>query len=98
MDTNFSKYNDDREEDEEEICDSIALADAQVAHTHEFFLDANYAWFGGGWTLAPKQKTKEEGCRKTRKFPLEDALLARVMVERADLPMDDYAKVLCEEE
>jgi hypothetical protein len=43
MDTNFSKYNDDREEDEEEICDSIALADAQVAHTHEFFLDANYA-------------------------------------------------------
>ncbi len=40
MDTNFSKYNDDMEEDEEEICGSIASADAQVAHMHEFFLDA----------------------------------------------------------
>jgi hypothetical protein len=38
MDTNFSKCNDDMEEDEEEICNSIALADVQVAHTHEFFL------------------------------------------------------------
>ncbi len=33
--------------DEEEICNSIALADAQVAHTHEFFLDAINALFGG---------------------------------------------------
>jgi hypothetical protein len=47
MDTSFSKYNDDMEEDEEEICNSIALADAQVAHTHEFFLDASNAQFGG---------------------------------------------------
>ncbi len=37
MDTNFCKYNDDMEEDKEEICNSIALADAQVVHTHEFF-------------------------------------------------------------
>jgi hypothetical protein len=28
-------YN-DMEEDEEEICNSIASADAQVAHTHHF--------------------------------------------------------------
>jgi hypothetical protein len=48
MDTNFSKYNDDMEEDEEEICNSIALVYAQVAHTHEFFLDASNAQFGGG--------------------------------------------------
>jgi hypothetical protein len=41
MDTNFSEYNDDMEEDEEEICNSRALADAQVAHTHEFFLGAS---------------------------------------------------------
>jgi hypothetical protein len=47
MDTNFSKYNDDIEEDKEEICNSIALADAQVAHTHEFFFDASNAQFGG---------------------------------------------------
>jgi hypothetical protein len=38
MDTNFSEYIDDMEEDEEEICNSIALADAQVTHTHDFFL------------------------------------------------------------
>jgi hypothetical protein len=31
----ISKYNDDMEEDKEKICNSIALADAQVAHTHE---------------------------------------------------------------
>jgi hypothetical protein len=30
------------------IYNSIALADAQVAHTHEFFLDASNAQFGGG--------------------------------------------------
>jgi hypothetical protein len=48
MDTNFSEYNDDMEEGKEEICNSIGLADAQVAHTHEFFLDANNAQFGGG--------------------------------------------------
>jgi hypothetical protein len=47
MDTNISKYIDDVEEDEEEICSSIPLADAQVAHTHEFFLDASNAQFGG---------------------------------------------------
>jgi hypothetical protein len=98
MDTNFSKYNDDKEEDEEEICNSIALADAQVAHTHELFLDASNAQFGGGWTLAPKQKTKEEGYRKTRKSTLEEAVLARVVAERVDLPLDDYAKALCKEE
>jgi hypothetical protein len=33
-----------------------------------------------------------------RKFPLEDAVLARVVVERVDLPMDDYVKALCKEE
>ncbi len=98
MDTNFSEYNNDMEEDEKKICDSIALAGAQVAHTHEFFLDATNAQFGGGWTLALKQKTKEEGCQKTRKSPLEDAILARIVVEHVDLPMDDYAKVLCKEE
>jgi hypothetical protein len=98
MDTNFSKYNYDMEEDKEEICNSIALADAQVAHTNEFFLDANNAQFGGGWTLAPKQKTKEEGCRKTRKSPHMDAVLARVMAECVDIPMDGYTKALCEEE
>ncbi len=54
MDTNFSEYNDDMKEDKEEICNSIELADAQVAHTHELFLDASNAQFGGGWTLAPK--------------------------------------------
>jgi hypothetical protein len=97
MDTNFSKYNDDMEEEEEEICNSIALADAQVAHTHEFFLDASNAQFWGGWTLAPKQKTKEEGCRKTRKSPLKDAVLARVVAERVDFPMDDYTKALSKE-
>jgi hypothetical protein len=48
MDTNFSKYNDDMEEDKEEICNSIALADAQVAHTHKFFLVASNAQFEGG--------------------------------------------------
>jgi hypothetical protein len=48
MDTNFSEYNNDMEEDEKKICDSIALAGAQVAHTHEFFLDATNAQFGGG--------------------------------------------------
>ncbi len=48
MDTNFSEYNVDMKENEEEICNSIALADAQVAHTHEFFLDASNAQFGGG--------------------------------------------------
>ncbi len=48
MDTNFRDYNDDMEEDEEEICNGIALADAQVAHTHEFLLDASNAQFGGG--------------------------------------------------
>ncbi len=47
MDTNFSKYYDDMETDEEEICNSTALAYAQVAHTHEFFLDASNAQFGG---------------------------------------------------
>jgi hypothetical protein len=47
MDTNFSKHNDDMEEDKEEICNIIALADAQVAHTHEFFLDASNAQFEG---------------------------------------------------
>jgi hypothetical protein len=98
MDTNFRKCNDDMEEVDEEICDSIALADAQVAHTHEFFLDASNAQFGGEWTLAPTQKTKEEGCRKTRKSPLKDAVLARVVAERVDFPMDDYTKALCEEE
>ncbi len=36
------------EEDEEEICNSIALSDAQVTHTHEIFLDASNAQFGGG--------------------------------------------------
>jgi hypothetical protein len=41
MDTNFSKYNDDMEEDKEEICNSIALADAQVVHTHDFFFNAS---------------------------------------------------------
>jgi hypothetical protein len=41
MDTNFRKYNDDMGEGKEKICNSIALADAQVAHTHEFFLDAS---------------------------------------------------------
>jgi hypothetical protein len=40
MDTNLGEYNDDMEEDKEDICNSIALADAQVAHTHEFFLGA----------------------------------------------------------
>jgi hypothetical protein len=98
MDTNFSKYSDDMEEDEEEICNSIALADTQVAHTHEFFLNAINAQFGGGWTLAPKQKTKEEGFRKTWKSPLEDAVLARVVAEHVDFPMDDYTKALCKEE
>ncbi len=98
MDTNFSKYNDDMEEDKEEICNSIELADAQVAHTNDFFLDASNAQFGGRWTLAPKQKTKEESCRKTRKSPLEDAVLARVMAEHVDFPMDDNTKALCEEE
>jgi hypothetical protein len=34
MDTNFSKYNDDMEEEEEETCNSIALAESQDAHTH----------------------------------------------------------------
>ncbi len=48
MDTNSNEYNDDMEEDKEEICNSIALADAQVAHTHEFFLVASNAQFGGG--------------------------------------------------
>ncbi len=33
MDTNSSKYNDDTEEGNEGISNSIALADAQVAHT-----------------------------------------------------------------
>ncbi len=98
MDTNFSKYNDGMEGDEEEIPDSIALADAQVAHTHEFFLDASNAQFGGGWTLAPKQKNKEKGCRKKKKSTLEDAVLARVMAEHVDFPMDDYTKALCKEE
>jgi hypothetical protein len=41
MDTNFSEYNDNMEEDKEEISNSIALADAQVAHTHDFFLEAS---------------------------------------------------------
>ncbi len=41
MDTNFSKYIDDMEEDKEELCNSIALADAQVAHIHRFFFDAS---------------------------------------------------------
>ncbi len=86
------------EEDKEEICNSIALAGAQVAHTHDFFLDVSNAQFGGGWTLAPKQKTKKEGCLKMTKFPLEEAFLERVVVERVDLPMDDYAKALCKEE
>ncbi len=86
------------EEDKEETCSSIALADAQVALTHEFFLDASNAQFGGGWSLAPKQKTKEEGCWKTRKSPIKEAILARVVAECVDLPMDDYAKALCEEE
>jgi hypothetical protein len=36
MDTNFSQCNDDMEEFKEEICNSMALADAQVPHTHEF--------------------------------------------------------------
>ncbi len=35
------------EDEEEEICNSIALADAQVAYTHAFFLDASNAQFGG---------------------------------------------------
>ncbi len=48
MDTNFSNYNDDMEDDEGEICNSISLAYTQVAHTHEFFLDASNAQFGGG--------------------------------------------------
>jgi hypothetical protein len=85
------------EEDKEEICDSIALADVQVAHTHEFFLDASNAQFGGRWTLASKHKTKEEGCRKMRKSPLKDAALARVVAECVDFPMDDYTKALCKE-
>jgi hypothetical protein len=98
MDTNFSEYNDDMEKGEEEICNSIALADAQVAHTHELSWILVNAQFGGRWTHAPKQKTKEEGCQKTRKSPLKDAVLARVGGEPVDLPMDDYAKALCKEE
>jgi hypothetical protein len=98
MDTNFNKYNDDMEEDKEEICISIALADAQVTHTHELFLDASNAWFGGGWTLAPKQKTKEEGCQKTRKSSLKDAVMAKIVAECVDFSMDDYTKALCKEE
>ena len=47
MDTNFSKYNYDMEEDKEEICNSIALADAQVAHTHELSWILVNAQFGG---------------------------------------------------
>ncbi len=86
------------EEDKEEIYNSIALADDQVAHTHEFFLDASNAQFGDGWTLAPKQKTNEESGQKMRKSPLEDAVLARVVAESVDLLMDDYAKALCKEE
>ncbi len=61
------------------------------------FLDASNAQFGGGWTLAPQQKTKEEGFWKTRKSPLKDAVLASVVAEHVDLPMDDYTKALCEE-
>jgi hypothetical protein len=63
-----------------------------------FCLDASNAQFGDGCTLASKQKTKEEGCRKTRKFPLEDAVLARVMAERVDFPMDDYTRALYKKE
>ncbi len=48
MDTNISKCNDDMEEQKEDICNSLALADAQVANTHEFFLDASNAQFGDG--------------------------------------------------
>ncbi len=36
METNFSEYNDDMEEGKEEICNSLASADAQVAQTHDF--------------------------------------------------------------
>ncbi len=43
MEINFSKYHDDMEVDKKEIRESIALADAQVAHTHDFFLDASNA-------------------------------------------------------
>ncbi len=63
-----------------------------------FFLDASIAQVGDGWTLVPKQKTNEEGFRKTRKSPLKDAVLERVVVECVDLTMDDYAKALCKEE
>ena len=44
----ISANDDMAEEDKEETCSSIALADAQVALTHEFFLDASNAQFGGG--------------------------------------------------
>jgi hypothetical protein len=84
--------------DKEEIWGSIALADAQVAHKHEFFLNASNAQFGGRWTLASKQKTKEDGCQKMSKSPLKDAVLERVAADRVDFPMDVYTKALCKEE
>jgi hypothetical protein len=49
-------------------------------------------------SIAPKHKTKEEGCRMTRKSPFKEAVLARVVMEHVDLPMDDYANALCNEE
>jgi hypothetical protein len=66
------------EEDEDEIWDSIAFANAQVAHTHEFFLDASECTILRRMNSCTKQKTKEECCRKTRKSPLEDAVLASI--------------------
>ncbi len=53
MNTNISEYNDDMEEDKEDTCNSIALANAQVAHTHEFFLGASDCSM---WNRKPKKK------------------------------------------
>ncbi len=61
IDTNFSKYNDAMEEDKEEICNSIELADAQVAHTHDFFLNARECsiWRGmNSCTLTENQRRR----------------------------------------
>jgi hypothetical protein len=74
MDTNFSKYNDDMEEDKEEICNSKAFSDAQVAHTHEFFLDASecslWSNLEADELLHPNRKPKKKVARKQRSSPL----------------------------
>jgi hypothetical protein len=98
MDTNFSKYNDDKEEDEEEICNNIALADAQVVHTHEFFLDASECSIWRQMKSCTQTENQRRRLPEDEEVPPEDAVLARGVVERVDLPMDDYVKALCKEE